>query len=100
MSLQEALDYLDELSEDEDNQIDAAETVYIEPPQFDGYITGEDDDIPEDSVPIPDYVCSEQLKSGCEVVLRSGRRWNCFDEEEENNLAGIAIHSFAYTNYD
>ncbi|XP_017490451.1 PREDICTED: uncharacterized protein LOC108378653 [Rhagoletis zephyria] len=83
LSLQQMLDYIQELDEAEDqNQLtDIPTAIYIEPP-VDGNISGEDD-AEDECGGIPDNVCPAQLKGGCEVVMTSGRHLQNFDEEDE-----------------
>ncbi|XP_039954212.1 uncharacterized protein LOC120770695 [Bactrocera tryoni] len=83
LSLQQMLDFIEELDEAGD-QDDVPATIYIEPP-VDGNISGEDD-AEDESGGIPDNVCPPQLKSECEVVMASGRRLQNFDE---NEIGGI-----------
>ncbi|XP_039954216.1 piggyBac transposable element-derived protein 3-like [Bactrocera tryoni] len=79
LSLQQMLDFIEELDEAGD-QNDVPATIYIELP-VDGNISDEDD-AEDESGGIPDNVCPAQLKSGCEVVMASGRRLQNFDEDE------------------
>lgn len=94
LTLKDVLDLLDDPSQEENSGIDSAEVVYIEPPEFEGNISGEDDEVAEDMVPQADNVCGEQLKADCEVVFRSGARWNALDEEEDRKLAGAKFFNF------
>ncbi|XP_053945107.1 piggyBac transposable element-derived protein 3-like [Anastrepha ludens] len=73
LSLQEMLDFIQELDEAEDqNQLcDIPTTLYIEPP-VDGNESGEDD-AEDDCAGIPDNVCPAQLRGGCEGVMAIGR---------------------------
>ncbi|XP_049303000.1 piggyBac transposable element-derived protein 3-like [Bactrocera dorsalis] len=79
LSLQQMLDFIEELDEAGD-QDDVPATIYIEPP-VDGNISGEDY-AEDESRRIPDNVCPALLKSGCEIVMASGRRLQNFDEDE------------------
>ncbi|XP_036345677.1 piggyBac transposable element-derived protein 3-like [Rhagoletis pomonella] len=89
LSLQQMLDYIQELDEAEDqNQLtDIPTAIYIEPP-VDGNISGEDD-AEDECGGIPDNVCPAQLKGGCEVVMTSGRHLQNFDEEDEIGAPNI-----------
>lgn len=81
--MQEALDYLEELMEEDESDVsDVAQALFIEPPDFDGNVSGEDD-AEEDCGGIPDNVCAAQLRSNCEIVLRSGRRMHQFGDEPD-----------------
>lgn len=83
LSLQQMLDYIQELDEDEaSNELtDLPTAIYIEPP-IDGNISGEDD-AEEECDGIPDNVCPGQLKGSCELVMASGRHLQNFGEEDE-----------------
>lgn len=83
LSLQEMLDYIQELDEtDQNEENDHPTTIYIEPP-IDGNISGEDD-ADNEYEGIPDNVCPAQLKSGCEVVMASGQHFQKFINEEDD----------------
>lgn len=76
LSLKEALDYLEEILSDEDD--DMPTSIFIEPPNETGDLSGEDDAI-EDAIAIPDNLCSGQLKEKCKVVFSSEVVFNeCF----------------------
>uniref|UniRef100_A0A6P7HD16 Uncharacterized protein LOC114349357 n=1 Tax=Diabrotica virgifera virgifera TaxID=50390 RepID=A0A6P7HD16_DIAVI len=76
ISLKEALDYLDEITSDDDEP----KVIYIEPPETeDGTVSGEDDG-PDEEEATPDNLCAGQLKAGCEIVLASGKRIDSIDQ--------------------
>lgn len=70
--LYDGLLYLEEFQVYGDGN-DLPSTVYIEPPEFDGYVSGEDNDIGYEGG-ISDHVCPQQLKASCEVVMDRGER--------------------------
>lgn len=82
-TLKDALDYLEELIDadvDADENIDA---IYLEPPDNEGFESGEDDTTDDDWTNNPDAICAAQLKSGCELALRNGERITDFEDEIE-----------------
>lgn len=81
--MQDALNYLEELiEEDEFGDTNIATTLYIEPPVDEGNVSGEDD-AEEETAGIPDNVCPAQLKSGCEIVLNNGQRMHGFEIDQD-----------------
>lgn len=61
--MQDALNYLEELiEEDEFGDANCATALYIEPPIDEGNVSGEDD-AEEEEGGIPDKVCASQLKT-------------------------------------
>ncbi|XP_036322401.1 uncharacterized protein LOC118736415 [Rhagoletis pomonella] len=70
-TLKDIADYLDELAENDASFCQQIDGIYIEPPNEDGELTGEDD-ANEDEGGIIDNVCRNQLNEGCEIVLKNG----------------------------
>lgn len=76
-SLKDASDFIEEHgNQDFDDFVDQ---IFIQPPENEGFESGEDDVEDEN---LPDNVCPGQLKAGCEITLRSGRRIANFEEIE------------------
>lgn len=101
ISLKDALDYLEELMSDDDEPT----AVFIEPPDLDGNMSGEDDG-EEEEEGTPDNVCPSQLNAGCEIVMSNGRRIEVFedmisdgssdyDSEDDRTLADILAEANA-----
>ncbi|XP_036341576.1 piggyBac transposable element-derived protein 3-like, partial [Rhagoletis pomonella] len=81
LSLQEALDFLEELCSDDESGAPAnVQALYIQPPRIEGDLSGEDSG--DDDGGLPDNLCPAQLKSGCEIVLENGRRIESLDGEQ------------------
>lgn len=59
--------------------------LYIQPPDDEGMISGEDE-ADDESGGLPDDVCAAQLKAGCELVFEDGER---LDFEDDGNGGGI-----------
>lgn len=83
--MKEAIDFLEELSDDE-NVTYVPEGIYLEPPEYEDYASGEDDG-KEDEGGVPDDVCAEQLKAPCEIVMSNGHRIDGSDPNEFDNFA-------------
>lgn len=64
--MKEALNFLEDLLSDDEHPA----AIYIESPQNEVNANEEDDGAEE----APDFVCSEQLKAGCEVGFSRIRR--------------------------
>lgn len=94
--MQDALDYLEELIDEEENNTDVPEAIYIEPPAFDGNISGEDD-ADYDEGGIPDNVCPEQLKASCEIVTSGGTRLDGLHENDDFALGFFSPLLFNYS---
>ncbi|XP_049302987.1 piggyBac transposable element-derived protein 3-like [Bactrocera dorsalis] len=78
LTLQEALDFLEELCSDDENDVSTnIQALYIEPPYQDGDVSGEDDG--EDEGGVPDNVCPAQFKAGCEMVFENSTRMKTTD---------------------
>lgn len=75
LSLTEAIDFLEELDSDDEEIC----KLYIEPPDIDGDVSGEDDG-DEDEGGIPDNVCPAQLKTACELIVKKGNEVDSQDE--------------------
>ncbi|XP_055551627.1 piggyBac transposable element-derived protein 3-like isoform X1 [Wyeomyia smithii] len=81
LTLREALDYLDELNLEDD---DYPAHVYIQPPENDGNVSGEDGVDDDEMSDVSDNVCAGQLTSGCEIVLNNGNRIDGLTRSEES----------------
>lgn len=82
LSLEGALDTLEEMSEVDNNGYPInVHALYIEPPDNDDELSGEDDG--DDSGGSPDNVCAGQLKANCELVFEDGHRINSLDDFDD-----------------
>lgn len=82
--MRDALDYLDELCDDDD-YTNIPQTIFLQPPQYDGNISGEDD-AEDDDGGLPDNVCPQQLNTPCEMVMSNGERLDGIDESNDFSL--------------
>lgn len=69
MTLQETIDYLEELSLDDD----VPEAIHILPPENENGVVSGEDDCTDEEEGILDNLCAGQLKANCEIVFRSGK---------------------------
>ncbi|XP_055306911.1 piggyBac transposable element-derived protein 3-like, partial [Sitodiplosis mosellana] len=83
LSLKDAVDYLEQLidEEEEDDFMRDIDGIYIEPPEDDGNVSGEDE-ANENEGGTVDALSRNQLNAGCELVLRNGVHTETFDIEE------------------
>lgn len=89
LTLKDAVDYLEQLiDEEEANFMQEIETIYIQPPDEDGNVSGEDDANENEGGKVDD-LNRRQLNAGVELVLRNGAHLESLDFEgaEENDLA-------------
>lgn len=72
-SLKDALDYLEELIEEDESPLNVG-ALYIEPPEIEQCDSGEDDTPDNEASGLPDNVCPGQLNAGCEIAFTNGER--------------------------
>lgn len=102
--MKDAVDYLEELIDNEENadfmnQVDA---VYIEPPEDEGNVSGEDDAEENEGGKVDD-ICGNQLKAGCELVLRNGDHIDSLDfqeTEEDQNVEYVVLDVINESQYN
>lgn len=83
LTLKDAVDYLEQLIDDEEDEnfLHEVDAVYIEPPDEDGNVSGEDD-ANENEGGTVDALCRGQLSAGCEIVLRNGHHTEALDFQQ------------------